>query len=140
MGSSEAPAPKQISMRVTLEEERAIRAAAAALRLSLSDLVLLGGLEACHRMGLQNPRAVPANLRPFTDAPVREASTRVTLNVRAPLLHHALFSRAADLSDLPLSNFMVGATLRSIARHQKLDPGDQRLAAVVLPRQYGGRR
>jgi hypothetical protein len=136
MSRSKAQRPLGTSIQVTStpEEQRAFVEAARALEISISDLLRLACLETCHRMGLSHPNHVPNYLEPFTLQPERSERVSAANNIRLNPLFGRLFTKAAELSGpVPLSRFIVGATLAFVARHQRNDP---QLKHVVLPEQY----
>ena len=130
---------RTVAVRITMNEheDRVFVRAAEVLEISVSDLVRVAALEACHRMGLSNPRHVPSHVRAFEHAPWRESTLTRAHTIRLNRFLELLFHKAAELSGpLALAHFLVGAVLVFVARHGRYDKG---LGAIKLPEQYRDR-
>jgi uncharacterized protein (DUF1778 family) len=129
-----------ISVRVTAEEEAAMRAGAAALDLGLSALVELAGLNAAHTLGFFEDRGSSPVLRGgIWDAlPDRgEETTASKLNVSLSQTAVELARRAAEWLGTSTPLFLVGATLRYVGNRQRLEGrANPALTKVILPEQY----
>lgn len=126
----------QIGVRVTIDEELAIRQAAAALGIQIADLLQIAGVEAAHRMGLHNPNRVAENLAPWGQAPLRETSARQLVYTTLNPYNDALLKKAAEVGNVSMGTFIIGSTLAFIARHKRSDPSNPQLRAIKLSPQY----
>jgi len=127
------------TLHVTPVEYVVIRAAADALEMELSRLVLEGVLEEAHRMGFFVGVEPPIRRRPkaWTDLPERrEQSTSMRFSVSYSLTTFDLLHRVAAYVQVSDSLFAVGATLRYIANLKKTPPTDRALRKLKLPAQY----
>lgn len=132
-----APSPG-IVLRVTTDENVSITEAAAAFGedFSIADLFVLAGLETAHRQGMSNPRHVSRAIRPFRDKPLRDTKKRFPIRFKLQVFYFELFGKAAEVSDIELADWLVGAFFTTVRRHQKLDPSNEALNRVILPAQY----
>lgn len=126
----------QIGVRVTIEEELAIRQTAEALSVTIADLLQVAAVEAAHRMGLHNPNRVAENLAPWGQAPLRESSARQLVYTTLNPYNDALIHKAAEVSAVSMGSFIIGSTLAFIARHKRSDPRNPLLRAIKLSPQY----
>ena len=127
------------TLHVTPVEYAVIRAAADALEMELSRLVLEGVLEEAHRMGFFVGVEPPTRRRPdaWTDLPDRrETSTSLRFSVSYSLTTFDLLHRVAAYFQVSDSMFAVGSTLRYIANLKKSPPTDRALRKLKLPSQY----
>src|SRR5579883_2170775 len=102
---------------MTPDEDAAIRTAAEALDLTISQLVEIAAVEATHRLGVFED-AEPAKLaKPAwvatTDHREESASCRLSISFSPPNLD--LVQRVARRLDVPATAFAVGASLHYIA-------------------------
>jgi len=127
------------TLRVTIEENNAINAAAAALESQRATLIQEGVTEAAHRLGLYAGLDLPMRPRRvrWSDTPERheESATERFAVSYSPQLY-ALLKRAAELVGISEPLFAIGATLRYLAVLKKAHPKNAKLQAVRLPRKF----
>jgi hypothetical protein len=133
-----------VSLRLTAYEDAAVRKAAEAMGVTVSQLVEVAATDAAHRLGFFDAGDPPIRRLPkWTDAPDRSGdSTSRRISVTLSLLRHELTLRAAeyirdaDGENISHALFIIGATLRYIANRKRTDPQNKALRSVVLPEKY----
>lgn len=139
----------QINLRCTFEEERAIDAACAALRVTQSQLVELGLIQATFDLGLRlfddaAPRLKVGYVWPWEPKRPEGESAKARLVSYVPAPVYPTVETAAWAIRLSVPLFAIGAALRQVAlaklineRRQKAEPKkfNSQLAKVELP--YG---
>jgi uncharacterized protein (DUF1778 family) len=127
---------RPLSFRLTTDEDRAIRDAAGALDLQVSQLVENAALTAAHRMGFWDGYdPSPKKKSDWRDRPARDetgASQRLTVSMNP--LNLEVVRQAADHVEATVPMFCVGATLRYIANKKRFDRANRKLALIRLPR------
>lgn len=144
---AEADKAVQINLRCTFDEERALEAACAALRITQSQLVELALIQASTDLGLQllddtAPRLKPGYVWPWEPKRPDGESAKARFVAYVPALIYPTIESAAWAVRLSVPLYAIGAALRLVARaklinerRQKTEPKkfNAALAKVDLP-------
>ncbi len=126
---------RPLSFLLTPDEDQAIRDAASALDLQVSQLVENAAVAAAHRLGFFDGYDRVAKKRVvWNDIPVREesgASMRLTISMNP--LNLAIVREAAEFVDTTVPMFCVGSTLRYIANKRRLERANRKLFSIKVP-------
>lgn len=122
------------SVRVTVVEQAVLERASALLQLPLSTLVQQAVTDAAHRLGIFVGEPDPKRHGRWGDAPDRStvSAGEQRLSISFNPITFDLLRRAANLTGAGESHFIVGASLRYVARI-KAASSDRHLRALELP-------
>jgi uncharacterized protein (DUF1778 family) len=127
-----------VSLRLTLEEDAALRAGADALGWTASQLVEFAAVEAAHRLGMFDdgePRRIGAPDWVSHAVHRQESAThRLTISLSPP--NYELLRRTAERLEVSPTVFAVGATLRYLAVKQRLLEDNPKLRRIRLPAKW----
>lgn len=121
------------SVRVTIVEQATLERASVLLGLSVSALVQQAVTDAAHRLGIFAGEPDPAHPAKWDDAPDRSTlSATERLSVSFNPITYEVLRRVAERTGAGETRFIVGATLRYIAR-LKAGSTDAQLRTLKLP-------
>jgi hypothetical protein len=130
---------RQVSFRVTLLEEQAIREFCRIMDFTISQLVEMAAVETVHRMDCFDPQDVVGKPLHWIDKPLRgDGSVRTKLLVSFTPPHYDVVEAVATaLPGTTVPLFLIGCTLRYIANKKKqVGRASPELSKLDLPDQY----
>ncbi|WP_163778695.1 hypothetical protein [Myxococcus vastator] len=135
---------QSVTIRLLEAEDTALEKAVKALstkrsKLGIAQLICTAGMEEAADLGFR-PSTWPSSAQgvkvEWESPPRGREGTVPRRTITVPPLYYPVLTAAADAASVSLPLFLVGASLRWIARRKRAEPSNKALQQVHLPHHY----